>query len=188
MKIILNKHEGATNFKQALHELADGADTLSVAVSYLQVSGWELFHHHTSKLDQNKMRIVCTDQLGITHPAAVQRAISSGVQVRNFTGSGIYHPKVYLAHDRTGKATRFLLGSANLSTSAFTSSVEAGVLSEETVGLKTLHGWFNELFEKRTEAFTPERLRKMEEKWKSLAAARLLSRLQLHQKKIDKPK
>lgn len=188
MKIILNKHDGTANFKQALGELVEGAETLSVAVSYLQVSGWELFHQHTSKLNLPKMRMICTDQLGITHPAAVQRAISSGVQIRNFADDMVYHPKVYLAHDRNNRPIRFLLGSANLSTSAFTSSVEAGVLSDESVGLKTLHGWFNELFDKRTEAFTPERLRKMEEKWRSLAAARALARLRVHQKPAVTPK
>jgi HKD family nuclease len=113
-----------------LSELVDGAETLSLAVSYLQVGGWELFRRHTSELNLPKMRIVCTDQLGITHPEAVGRAIRSGVQIRNFAGSGVYHPKVYLAHDRNDRPIRFLLGSANLSTSAFTSSVEAGMLSD----------------------------------------------------------
>lgn len=64
------------------------------------------------------MRLVCTDQLGITQPAAVERALQSGVQIRNYSGGAVYHPKVYLAHDRNLRPTRFLLGSANLSTSA----------------------------------------------------------------------
>jgi HKD family nuclease len=172
MKIILNKHEGTTNFKQALGELVKGAETLSVAVSYLQVSGWELFHQQTSNLNQGKMRMVCTDQMGITQPAAVQRAITSGVQMRNFSGNVTYHPKVYLAHDRTGKPTRFLLGSANLSSSAFTTSVEAGVLSDDSTALVTLTHWFDDLFKKRSEAFTPESLLLMEARWRAAAVAR----------------
>jgi hypothetical protein len=75
-----------------------------------------------------------------------------------------------------------------LSSSAFTTSVEAGVISDEAVGLKTVHGWFNELFDQRSEAFTPERLRKMEEKWRSLAAARALGRLKVHQQPPVAPK
>ncbi|GEM_PF-1362204 len=188
MKIILNDHKGSTTFKQALSELSEGAETLSLAVSYLQVGGWELFRHHTRSLSLPKMRIVCTDQLGITHPEAVGRAIRSGVQIRNFTGSGVYHPKVYLAHDQNDRPIKFLLGSANLSSSAFTSSVEAGVLGDETVGLKKLNGWFNELFNKHTQAFTPERLHIMEERWRSLAAARALSRLKVHQRPAVSPK
>jgi PLD-like domain len=146
-------------------------------VSYLQVGGWELFRRHTSGLSLPKMRIVCTDQMGITQPAAVERAIKSGVQIRNFCGNVVYHPKVYLAHDRNGRPTRFLLGSANLSISAFTTSVEAGVLSDEKGALDTLKSWFNGLFDHRTETFTPARLREMEVKWRLAAAQRAKGRL-----------
>jgi HKD family nuclease len=162
---------------EALSELVDGAETLSLAVSYLQVGGWELFRRHTSGLSLPKMRIVCTDQMGITQPAAVERAIKSGVQIRNFRGGVVYHPKVYLAHDRNGRPTRYLLGSANLSISAFTTSIEAGVLSDERGGLDTLKSWFNGLFDHRTEAFTPARLREMEVKWRLAAAQRAKGRL-----------
>lgn len=79
MKIILNDHAGSPGFSEALKELADGAHTLSVAVSYMQVSGWEIFHRHTRGLNLPAMRIVCTDQLGVTQPAAVERAIRSGL-------------------------------------------------------------------------------------------------------------
>jgi hypothetical protein len=128
-------------------------------------------------LDLPAMRIVCTDQLGITQPAAVERAIRRGVQIRNFAGDVVYHPKVYLAHDRNLRPTRFLIGSANLSSSAFTTSVEAGLLGDERASLVALKAWFDNLFDRRTEAFTPERLREMEAKWKQAAAQRTKSRL-----------
>jgi len=179
MKIILNDHAGSTTFKQALSELADGAETLSLAVSYLQVGGWELFRRHTSGLSLPKMRIICTDQMGITPPAAVKLAQSSGVQIRNFSGNVTYHPKVYLAHDRSGKATRFLFGSANLSSSAFTNSVEAGVISDDSSGLFTLKSWFDDLFTNRSEQFTAESLRLMEEKWRAAAVYRARARLRV---------
>ena len=119
----------------------------------------------------------CTDQLGVTQPAAVERALRSGVQIRNFSGNAVYHPKVYLAHDRNLRPMRVLLGSANLSSSAFTTSVEAGLLTDECTSLVTLENWFNNLFDHRTEAFTPERLREMETKWKQAAAQRTKNRL-----------
>jgi HKD family nuclease len=169
---------------QALDELVEGADTLSVAVSYLQVGGWELFRRHTRGLSLPKMRIVCTDQMGITQPAAVERAIGSGVQIRNFAAAAVYHPKVYLAHDRNDRPIRFLVGSANLSTSAFTTSVEAGLLGEEKRGLRTLHRWFNELFEQRSVAFTPEHLREMQVKWRLVASARARNRLRVHRRLV----
>ena len=177
MKIILNDHRGSSTFKQALGELVEGADTLSLAVSYIQVGGWQLFHHHTSGLSLPKMRIVCTDQMGITPPAAIKLAQSSGVQIRNYAGEVVYHPKVYLAHDRSGRPTRFLLGSANLSSSAFTDSVEAGVLSADAGGLHALDDWFDDLFRNRSAEFTAESLRKMQEKWLAAAILRAQARL-----------
>ncbi len=185
MKVILNDHAGSTTFKQALSELVEGAETLSVAVSYLQVGGWELLRNQARGLSLTKMRIVCTDQLGITHPAAVQLAINNGVKIRNFTGDVVYHPKVYLAHDRSARPIRFLLGSANLSTSAFSVGIEASLLSDEVRNLNTLNHWFDELFDRRSTAFTPERLREMEVKWRSLAAARALNRLKVHQQPVS---
>jgi HKD family nuclease len=179
MRIILNNFEGNTSFKQAFGQLIDGADTLSVAVSYLQVGGWELFRNYAQRLSLPKMRMVCTDQLGITQPAAVKRAIESKVQIRNFVGNVVYHPKVFLAHDKQGQPSRFMLGSANLSASAFSNSVEAGVLSEEKDGLKTLDRWFNDLFEHKSAAFTPELLHAMEVKWRVAAAERARNRLQV---------
>lgn len=184
MKIILNDHKGCATFADALKELVVGADTLSVAVSYLQVSGWQMFHAHTRGLSLPNMRIVCTDQLGITQPAAVSRAIASGVQIRNYAGRATYHPKVYLAHDKAGRPTRFLLGSANLSVSAFTNSVEAGVLSEDHAGLGTLKDWFDDLFKKRSEEFTAESLRLMEEKWRAAAVQRAQTRFRVRRELV----
>lgn len=179
MRIILNDHGGTQNVATAIAELARGADTLSVAVSYLQRGGWELFRRRIRRLDLARMRIVCTDQLGITQPTAVQSALNSRVQVRNFTGGVTYHPKVYLAHDGEGRPTRFLLGSANMSFSAYTHSTEACVLGDDPIGLQTLSDWFNDLFQNRSERFTPARLRRMEENWRAAASQRTRRRLRV---------
>jgi len=179
MKIILNNFQGSTSFQEALHELTQGAETLSVAVSYLQVGGWELFRKHTQGLSLMKMRVVCTDQMGITQPAAVRRAIDNKVQIRNFKGNFTYHPKVFLAHNAMGRPTRFLLGSANLSTSAFTNSVEVGVLGHEVGSLGVLSRWFDNLFQRRSVEFTPELLAEMQLKWRLAAEQRTKNRLRI---------
>lgn len=178
MRIVLNGFEGSRSFTQALGELAKGADTLSVAVSYVQVGGWELFRENTQGVSLERMRFVCTDQLGITQPAAVVWALEKRVQIRNFVGNITYHSKVFFAQDRNGHPTRFLLGSANLSTSAFTKSFEAGVLSDDAAGLHTLKQWFDDLFNHNSEAFTPQLLSDMEVKWRAAAAMRAHNRLQ----------
>jgi hypothetical protein len=94
-------------------------------------------------------------------------------------GNVTCHPKVFLAPDAQGRATRFLVGSANLSTSAFTSSVEAGVLGNDATGLSTLNDWFNDLFQNRSQVITPERLRTMEENWRRAAIGRTRARFQV---------
>lgn len=176
MKLILNNFERSTGFQQALRELIRGADTLSVAVSYLQVGGWEMFHKQAERLSLPRMRIVCTDQLGITHPEAVKRALNKQVRVRKFARKITYHPKVFLAHDAKGRATRFLLGSANLSASAFSDSVEAGVLGEEARPLRTLDRWFDNLFNRHSVDFTADLLAEMDKKWREQAAQRAKNR------------
>ena len=179
MKIILNNFKGSTSFQEALRELIEGAETLSVAVAYLQVGGWELFRKHTRGISLTKMRVVCTDQLGVTQPAAVKRALDSKVQIRNFAGNFIYHPKVFLAHNAKGRPSRFLLGSANLSTAAFTDSVEVGVLSQEAKPLATLNRWFDNLFNRSSVDFTPQLLGEMQLKWRLGAAQRAKNRLKI---------
>jgi hypothetical protein len=75
------------------------------------------------------------------------------------------------------KAVRFLLGSANLSSSAFSDSVEAGIISEDRAGLGRLKLWFDNLFRTHSSEFTPESLRRMEIKWRAAAVARAHARL-----------
>jgi HKD family nuclease len=179
MRIILNSRTDCSSFDAALRELASGASRVSAAVSYVQTGGWQLFRTCAGQLEPTSVRLVCTDQMAITQPAAISRAISEGAQVRNFGGDVTYHPKVFLAHNAQGVATRFLVGSANLSTSAFTTSVEAGVLGDDAAGLRVLHDWFNDLFQNRSEPITPERLRTMEENWRQAALNRTRRRFQM---------
>jgi len=74
---------------------------------------------------------------------------------------------------------RFLLGSANLSYSAFTTSVEAGVLGADADDLGRLNNWFNNLFLNHCEQLTPARLRRMEEGWRLAAVLRAQARLRV---------
>jgi len=56
------------------------------------------------------------------------------------------------------------------------------VLSEEPRVLSTLNRWFDDLFERRSAVFTPERLREMEVRWRSAAAARARNRLRIRRR------
>jgi HKD family nuclease len=154
-----------------LEIIASRADAFSIAVSYIQQSGWELLQpliQHASA----RTRVLCTDQLGITDPVAVKKMLDAGLNVRAFRGSQVYHPKVYLAHYDSG-CDQFVLGSANLSRSALISGVEATITGNDSE--KHLTSWFNEMFEdnSRSDEFNSERLTALEDAF----AARLKSRL-----------
>jgi HKD family nuclease len=179
MSIILNNFAKAKGFSEALKQLARGADALSIGVSYIQMGGWDLLRKLTPNISPDRMKVVCTDQMNITQPAAVSRAMDEGVQVRNFSGAMTYHPKMILAHDTKGRPIRFLIGSANLSYSAFTTSVEAGLLGTDTKDLKMLKNWFDYVFLKQSETFTRDSLRIMEENWRRAAATRTQNRLRV---------
>jgi len=179
MTIILNSHPGSPEFCEALTQLAKGASTLSIGVSYVQLSGWKLLRNRTAGLDANKMRLVCTDQMNITQPAAIRQAMEDGVRVRNFSGKVTYHPKVIISHDAAGHPMRFLVGSTNLSWSALSNSVEAGILGTDAASLQTLHKWFNNLFKEKSSEFTQDQLRLMEERWQAAATSRAKERLRV---------
>ena len=106
---------------ETLKEFLAEFERLDIAVSYLQRSGWELLKPLLEgKLSE--VRILCTDQLGISDPAAIRDMLASGVQVRAYGGNAVFHPKVYLISN-TDKPDAWLLGSANLSRSALKTAV-----------------------------------------------------------------
>ncbi len=157
----------------ALKDILLGAERVSIAVSYIQRAGWELLRALLRPGQLTGLRILCTDQLGITDPAAIRAIMHSGVDVRAFVPTGIvYHPKLYLAHQVRGSA-RFLLGSANLSKSALESGVEIDVSGEDAGD--TLANWFDAIFAdaSRCAPFDAARLAALDKAWE----ARLKSRL-----------
>jgi len=117
--------------------------------------------------------MLITDQLAITQPEALRRAIAAGVQLRNYDGR-IYHPKVYLVHGASGHPNIAVLGSANLSESALTTSIEAGVSTTDRRLLGQLRDWFNKLFEdvKHSSDVDDALLSKLDRLWERAAAER----------------
>jgi HKD family nuclease len=178
MKIILNNHQSAMSFRQAMQTLTQDAAGLSLAVSYLQVSGLNLLEQNIRQMEPTNVRVVCTDQMGITHPVAVRRALERHIQVRNYNGGSTYHPKVYLSYDRGQRPRSFLVSSANLSHSAFTHGVEAGVFGNDRNSLKVLDEWFRGLFSRQSNTISEQDLLVMEEQWRRTAAARVRTHFQ----------
>jgi HKD family nuclease len=165
---------------ESVTTLASEAQALSIAVSYIQLSGWELLAKLIPPAKLPHTRILCTDQLGITDPKAVRAIKAAGVTIRAFTAANVvFHPKVYIGQDANGP-DRFVMGSANLSRSALLTSVEVNLNGEDPDG--TLRGWFDQLFDDTEQSvdFDDARIEALERAY----AARLKSRL-AYQRTID---
>jgi HKD family nuclease len=144
----------AGSILKTIEESIRGFEELAIAVSYVQVSGWNLLKPLITGKFAN-VRLICTDQLGITDPAAVRAMQDAGVTVHAYTGTKIYHPKIFVASGG-GKPARWVLGSANLSQSALQSSVEAVVANSDDNDEAS--NWFDELFAHESELFDEARI------------------------------
>lgn len=165
--IILQLAIGGTNddvVHDALSNLINNADHVSIAVSYVQLSGWSLLKSMLETSKAKSVRILCTDQMGITDPAAVREALKAGAIVRNYKSDGrTFHPKVYLSSTADGNH-RFMSGSSNLSAAALRRSVEVNTIHEDDGEVLS---WFEEMFEHRSIAFTEDVLSDMETAFRS---------------------
>jgi HKD family nuclease len=135
-----------------------GFDRLAIAVSYVQVSGWELLRPLIGA-KANQVRLLCTDQFGITDPAAIRALQKAGVQVHAYDGKGVYHPKIYIA-SFANKSDRWVLGSPNLSRSALESGVEAAFTADDAQGQAL--AWFDDLFANKSHVFDAAKLQELE--------------------------
>jgi HKD family nuclease len=163
---------GAAIIHHAICDLAAKSITLSIAVSYIQLSGWELLKAALTEQQIKSLRILCTDQLGITDPKAVREIMKAGAAIRVFTGNGVFHPKVFIG-SRNAMSDLFLMGSANLSRSALITGVEADLAGEDKAG--DLRKWFDSLFDDNTKStdFDDERLAALEEAFVSRVKSRI---------------
>lgn len=119
---------------------------LDVAVSYVQVSGWNRLNRLMARADRGRVRLLLTDQFALTHPTALARAIRAGVQVRRYSGRRVYHPKVYLSRNGAGIAQAAVIGSANLSESGLKEGIEGAIVVADPATLQRVAAWFDGLW------------------------------------------
>ena len=129
------------NFKTVLRQgLKDATPTaLGVAVAYVSVSGFSQLREFIKRYDVKRVRLVTDTRDGVTHPAALDGALSSGWPVRVVNSlAGTFHPKLYVGgssfNDVSGIAgvSLVIFGSANLSTGGLLRNAECSLL--ELVG------------------------------------------------------
>jgi len=181
--LILNYPSGHLAFDSALRDLFSLADRIDIAVSYIQMSGWSVFSHHTEHLDGGSIRVLTTDQLFITQPTVLEQALKRGITTKCFQRGRFFHPKIYIAH-RNGVCIGAVVGSANLSASGLLAGIEGGFLVKEHEALEELADWFDSLFAKRfavnvDDAFVSA----YRSEWMRASAARIRARRKLSKKK-----
>lgn len=164
MQLVLR--DGGTSFEAAIDQLVKGAGGLSMAVSYVQTSGWSFLRERTKHIEPKKITLVFTDQFDTTQPAAIKEALRERANARLYEGNGIYHPKIYLSFGVNGEPLRYLIGSANLSLSAFSTSVEGGILGEDEATLIQLEQWLKSLIEKHSSVPTEGYINRLARRWR----------------------
>ena len=170
--VVNDPSKGRTMLHNLRSALVD-ASGLDVAVSFALLSGWEILEPNLKRLDPQRVRMLVTPQLAITQPQALSRALDMGVQLRFFTGR-IYHPKVYLAYGKRGAPRFALVGSANMSECALTTSVEAAMLTDDPTVLSKIRRWFDTLFHHREYSSVVDRqvIARFEKVWRRAALDR----------------
>ena len=106
-------------------------DRIDVLVSFLQRSGLEIIRTHLdAALERGaQVRVLTTDYLGITDPAALgfllDRLDENPLEVRVFSDpTTSFHPKAYIFSRNSDGSGVALVGSSNLSRSALESGIE----------------------------------------------------------------
>ncbi len=174
-QFVVNQWLSGLSFLNVLKSALRDASALDMAVSYLQVSGWELLQGEIARMSGKNVRLLITDQFAFTHPEGMRRALNAGVRVRNYVGHRIYHPKVYIAYNAAQKPTGAVVGSANISESGLTEGIEAGIAISDSEVLNQLKAWFDQLFDDsaNTSKVDAEQIKRFERLWKAAATKRI---------------
>lgn len=118
-------NSGSANISAHIERLACGCKEIKIAVGFLLKSGTKRL---VNILKRRKINLRCVTILfgtsfGITEPEALKFLYEQGVNLLQYKGREIYHPKVYYFEKRD--YSEALIGSANLSMGALIDNIEA---------------------------------------------------------------
>ena len=118
----------STTLVQALRDDLRYCAAASFAVAFVMESGLDILEGdlRAAALRGATIRLLTSDYLGVTEPAALRRLVSIGTAalVRCYeVGRGSFHPKAYL-FDHTDGSRRAFIGSANLSRNGLGAGIE----------------------------------------------------------------
>lgn len=126
---IQNQISSLPNHLKKIKELLHGANKVFLTVAYIRNSGVDQIIEELKLIIERggKVRLICSNDMGITQPSAVKRILEIGAEVKicKFE-TGTFHAKIWLAEKDSKWAC--LAGSANCSKSAFLDNVEASLI------------------------------------------------------------
>jgi HKD family nuclease len=119
------------NHKSVLHDLLaiDSPEEILISVAFLRENGIELIKNQLALIAPEKIKFYVGIRNDITSMQGIYSIFKAGYSVFTVdtgTSDFIYHPKIYLSHNR--EYAKVALGSANLTLSGLTKNVEASVL------------------------------------------------------------
>lgn len=156
------------NISDYISSLCSGSRQINIAVAFALESGVSRFINIVKKrnIKPNTITAIIGTSFNITEPTALRLLMKHNITLRRYRGNHIYHPKVYCFKHKD--YCDVLIGSANLSKAAFTTSVEVmihhKVVSESDM-MKDMDRLFRDLI-RRSVPVTKEFVDKYESKWK----------------------
>lgn len=133
---IQNQITSLPNHYSKIKELLHNAKKLYLTVSYIRNSGIDVLYDDLKTIidRQGEIRLICSNDMGITQPVAIKRLIDLGAKVKicKFE-TGTFHAKIWLADKANG--WHCLVGSANCSKGALEGNVEASLAIDHSTNV-----------------------------------------------------
>lgn len=133
LALIQNQISTLPNHRRKIKELLENAKNLNLSIAYIRNTGVDIVGDDIKAvIDRGgKVRIICTDAMGITQASAVKRLLDVGATIKVCKlGIGTFHAKFWLLEKTDG--WHCIVGSANLSKSALEYNVEASLAIDQT--------------------------------------------------------
>lgn len=135
---IQNQIGSLPNHLKKIKSLLNDADKAFLTVAYIRNSGVDelLENFKVIVAKGGKIKLICSNDMGITQPSAIKRLLDIGVEVKICKfDTGTFHAKIWLAEKNSNWAC--LVGSANCSRAAFLQNVEASLFIDSE---SNIHG------------------------------------------------
>ena len=123
------------------------AKEIWIAVALLQNHVAEQLLSFTNIEDKKLIHIIVGIDLA-TDPIAIETLYNAGCDIQVCISDATFHPKVYVVKREKGKYAS-IVGSANATTTGFTSNIELSVHSHDILFSKSVINWYNHI-DKRT--------------------------------------